>query len=104
MRLQMTIVKIKARIRLNDPRKVPFYSGFMPCFEFFPENPDSKIGGLITLLDRDKFFPGDEASVEITYGFREFLGNELYVGKKFTFSEGTSTPIGEGSVEKILEE
>ncbi|MBN8703797.1 MAG: hypothetical protein J0M08_12085 [Bacteroidetes bacterium] len=96
------MIKIKARIRLyssDKGRKTPFTDGYRPLFNFVEE---MKASGQITLLDRKEFYPNDEAEVEIRFVSKEYLGDDIKVGKKFVFGEGRSN-LGEGVVIEILE-
>ena len=97
---------IKARITLYNIRKVPFGNRFHPLFNFVSE---SKVGGLIVLLDRNEFQPAETAVVEIRFPIdsaedpaSRYLGDDFSVGTQFTFDEGTPVAIGEGVVEEIL--
>jgi translation elongation factor EF-Tu-like GTPase len=93
------MVKIRAHIRLyENGRKTPFYSGYRPLFNF-TEN--MKTSGKIDLIGRDKFHPGDEGEVEITFLNRDYLGIDFKIGKTFLFGEGVD-PLGEGTVKEIL--
>lgn len=93
------MIKIKARIKLyRIGRKTPFVSGYRPLFNFIDE---MKKSGKILLLDREEFFPGDEAEVEIVFLDTQYLGKNFRNGTKFTFGEG-SIPLGEGEVKKII--
>ncbi|MBK8909911.1 MAG: hypothetical protein IPM61_01140 [Chlorobi bacterium] len=92
------MVKIKAKIRLNNKRQTPFRSGYWPTFNFID---NMKTGGRITLIHKDEFFPGEEGIVEITFINDRYLGGEFRVGAKFTFDEGSEV-IGEGIVVQIL--
>lgn len=91
---------IKATIKLYERRSIPFDNGYHPLFNFASE---SKVGGRIHLLDRDEFRPGDTGLVEIWFPVAEYLGDDFSKGKRFTFDEGTSEPIGEGVIEEIME-
>ncbi len=94
------MITIKACIKLyKNGRKSPFYSGYRPVFRFFQETATS---GAIELIDRDRFFPDDEGVVKIRFLYKENLGNDFVVGKKFTFGEGTK-PLGEGIIIEILQ-
>jgi len=92
------MIRILAKIRLDDRRKVPFGSDYRPLFKFHDE---TRTSGAITLLDRELFYPNSEGLVEIEFAEAEFLGQHFGVGSTFTFGESLS-PIGEGVVEKIL--
>lgn len=94
--------KIIASIRLfSGPRKrqTAITSGYRPIFSF--PNATSKTSGQIELLDRKSLTPGDSADVEVTFLFREFLGDQFKVGAHFTFSEG-NTDLGDGIVKRII--
>jgi translation elongation factor EF-Tu-like GTPase len=93
------MVKIKATIKLyKNKRKTPFQSGYKPLFNFIDE---MKTSGKIELTGRDKFYPGEEDLVYITFISEKYLGENFGVGKRFLFGEGTE-PIGEGVVKEIL--
>jgi translation elongation factor EF-Tu-like GTPase len=93
------MVKIKAYIELyKTGRKTPFHSGYRPLFNFQKE---MKTSGEITLIDMNKFSPGDNGIVKINFLNRDFLGDDFKEGKKFVFDEG-GEPLGEGIVTEIL--
>lgn len=93
------MVTIKACIKLfKNGRKSPFFTGYRPVFRFIEETATS---GLIELIDREDFAPDDEGVVKITFGFREYLGNDFGEGKEFTFGEGR-VALGKGTVIEIL--
>ncbi len=90
------MIKVKAQIELyigQNKRKTPFESKYRPLFGF---SEGVKTSGIITLLDRKKFFPGDKAFVEI-----RFLNANCSKGTKFLFYEGTE-PLGEGVIIEVL--
>jgi len=93
------MVKIRARIKLYEKgRKTPFTSGYRPLFNFVES---MKTSGKIDLIDRERFYPGDEGDVEITFIGSDFLGSDFRVGKSFSFGESI-VPLGEGVVKEIL--
>lgn len=93
------MVKIKAYIELySKGRKTPFISGYRPLFSFIKE---IKTSGMITLIDINKFYPGDKGLVEIYFLNKKFLGNDFKEGSKFVFYEGED-PLGEGVVVEIF--
>lgn len=95
------MVRIRATLRLYagaGHRQAPFSSGYRPLFAFLPEMNTS---GQVTLLDRPALAPGEEASVELLFGSRDYLGH-LRVGSRFTFGEGPG-PLGEGEVTQLLD-
>lgn len=88
--------RIKAKIKLYSgigKRKTPFTNGYRPLFDLTEE---SKTSGMITLLDREEFRPGDEGVVEI-----KFLHADCMEGTQFLFFEGKE-PLGEGVVLEVL--
>lgn len=95
------MVNVRAVIKLYRGdlyRKTPFNSGYKPLFNFVN---DMKKSGKITLLNKDKFNPGDEGEVKITFLDNDYLGSDFGDGKKFTFSEGTHI-LGEGRVLEVI--
>jgi translation elongation factor EF-Tu-like GTPase len=79
------MVKVKAIIKLykkEKGRKTPFVSGYRPLFRFIDK---MKTSGQITLIEKEKFCPGDEGEVEIIFLNKEYLGNDFEIGKKFIF-------------------
>ena len=95
------MIRVKAYLSLfkNDMgRETPFISGYRPLFNFTPE---MKVSGQITLLDRDKFYPGDEGVVLIFFLNDEYLGDNFQIGSKFTFCEGRDI-IGMGEVIEVM--
>jgi GTPase len=94
------MITVKAHIKFyENGRKLPFYSGYRPLFRFIEETATS---GSIELIDREKFYPGDEGVVKIKFLFREYLGNDFAEGKKFTFAEALKA-LGEGIIIEILQ-
>ena len=88
--------KIKAKIKLYsgiNKRKTPFTNGYRPLFDVLEE---TQISGMITLLDREEFRPGDEGVVEI-----KFLHANCIKGTQFLFYE-SEEPLGEGVVLEVL--
>ncbi|MGF7076237.1 translation elongation factor EF-Tu-like GTPase [Mucilaginibacter sp. 3215] len=64
------MIKVKASIKLyegENVRKTPFTTGYRPLFNFIT---DVKTSGQISLIKHDKFFPGEQGSVDI-----EFINN-----------------------------
>lgn len=90
------MVRVIAKIKLysgKNKRKTPFKNGYRPLFDVLDE---TKISGMITLLDREEFSPGDEGIVEI-----KFLNADCSDGTRFYFYESIE-PLGEGSVIDVL--
>ena len=97
------MVKVKARLKLYDGKEVrqtPFLTGYRPLFNFIPK---TKASGHIILLDRNSFFPGDEAIVEIKFINSSCLGDSFQKGTKATFDEGRIA-LGEVEILEILKE
>lgn len=95
------MIKVKAKIKLymgKSKRKTPFATGYRPLFQFIEE---MKISGQITLLDQESFIPGEEGVVEISFLYKEYLGQDFKAGKSFKFYEGEE-PLGEGEIIEIL--
>ncbi|HEX8514833.1 MAG TPA: hypothetical protein VF868_01450 [Bacteroidia bacterium] len=95
------MIEVIAKIKVYDTqlgRKTPFNSGYRPLFSFIKS---MKTSGQITLIEGDKFFPGDEGIVKIKFANADYLGNNFRTGVKFTFGEGVQN-IGEGEVIEIL--
>lgn len=90
------MVKVKAKIKLYsgpNKRQTPFTDRYRPLFDVLE---GTKTSGMITLLDRDEFRPGEEGGVEIT-----FLDANCTKGTKFHFFESME-PLGEGTVIDML--
>lgn len=90
------MVRVKAKIKLYsglNKRQTPFSNRYRPLFDVLE---GTKTSGMITLLDREEFSPGDEGVVEIT-----FLNANCYEGTLFHFYESIE-PLGEGTVLEIL--
>ncbi len=91
------MVRILASLYLyagESSRQTPFETGYRPLFDVVE---GVKTSGMITLLDREQFFPGDEGMVEI-----KFIEADCSKGMKFQFSEGRE-PLGEATVIRILQ-
>lgn len=96
------MIKVLATLTLFQgptKREVPFSSGYRPLFKM---EDGENTSGQITLLDREKFKPGETGVVEIKFLFPEFLGKDFRIGKKFQFREGKEI-LGEGDVLEILQ-
>lgn len=94
------MIKIIAKIKLykgGNKRNTPFNTGYRPLFQFID---GMKTSGQITLLNQERFIPGEEGVVEISFLNREYLGQDFRVGKAFKFYEGAE-PLGEGEVTEI---
>ena len=91
------MVRVRANIKLysgQNKRKTPFSNGYRPLFDVLE---GTKTSGMITLLDRETFNPGDEGVVEI-----KFLEANCSEGMRFHFYESVEA-LGEGIVVEILE-
>lgn len=91
------MIRVKAKIKLysgDGKRKTPFSNGYRPLFDLMK---DTKVSGMITLLDRNEFQPGEEGVVEI-----KFLEANCTEGTTFHFYE-SKDPLGEGTVIDILD-
>lgn len=91
------MIRVRAHIKLYagvGKRKTPFTNGYRPLFDVLE---DTKTSGMITLLDRDSFRPGDEGVVEI-----KFINANCDEGTRFYFYESVE-PLGEGVVLELLE-
>lgn len=87
--------KIIANLKLysgNNKRQTAFFDGYRPLFDIKDQGFKT---GMITLLDRKEFLPGDEAQVEI-----RFLNAEIAEGTKIYFYEAVE-PLGECAVIKV---
>ena len=90
------MLKVNAKIILYSgeaKRQTPLKSGYRPLFEISNE---TKVSGLITLLDRAELKPGDEAIVEI-----QFANASCVKGAEFRFYESVEA-LGEASVLEVL--
>ena len=95
------MINVRAIIKLYRGdlyRKTPFINGYKPLFNFVN---DMKKSGRITLVNKDRFSPGEEGEVEIAFIDNNYLGADFGNGKKFTFSEGTHI-LGEGKILEII--
>lgn len=95
------MIKIIAKIKLytgEKKRKTPFVTGYRPLFQFIEE---TKTSGQITLLNQEKFIPGEEGIVEISFLHKEYLGLDFRIGKSFKFYE-SEEPLGEGEIIEVL--
>ena len=90
------MLKIKAKICLykNNGRKTPFKSGYRPLFDI----KNSKYSGMIDLINKKDFFPGEEDIVYIS--FINLI--DLNVDDVLFFSEGLAN-LGEAIVLEILD-
>ncbi|MCP3869803.1 MAG: hypothetical protein GY703_17260 [Gammaproteobacteria bacterium] len=91
------MIRVRAHIKLYigaGKRRTPFTSGYRPLFDVLE---DTKTSGMITLLDRDDFGPGDEGVVEI-----KFINANCEEGTRFHIYESVE-PLGEGFVLELLE-
>ncbi|MBB5440954.1 elongation factor Tu [Pedobacter sp. AK017] len=96
----MVKIIVKATITLYNyekSRKTPFKSGYRPLFSFGSD--EYYTSGQIQLLDRDAFFPGDTADVQISF-LEELLNNSISVGERFYFKE-VKDILGEGIIIEI---
>lgn len=95
------MIIIRAKIKLytgENKRKTSFNTGYRPLFQFVE---DMKTSGQITLLNQEKFIPGEEGVVEISFINKEYLGQDFRVGKSFKFYE-SKEPLGEGEIMEVL--
>ena len=95
------MIKVRAKIKLykgESKRKTPFATGYRPLFEFIPGN---RTSGQITLLDGKGSMPGEEGIVDISFLFREQLGEYFSAGKTVRFYEGQE-PLGEAEILRLL--
>ncbi len=89
--------RVRAKIKLysgQNKRQTPFTNGYRPLFDVLEK---TKTSGMITLLDRQAFNPGDEGIVEI-----KFLEANCSEGTLFYFYESVEA-LGEGVVVEVLE-
>jgi translation elongation factor EF-Tu-like GTPase len=95
----MIMIKIKAKIRLYiNGRITPFANGYRPLFNFIDE---MKTSGMIHLINKNEFCPGEEGVVEISFLDNQYLGTNFGKGTGFTFGEGRE-PLGEGEILEII--
>ncbi len=90
------MITVKAKLKLykgTQKRQIPFQDGYRPAFDIFS---DSLISGMIHLVDREYFYPGDEGVVEI-----KFLYNDIKKNKVYYFYEGEKK-FGEIIINEIL--
>ncbi|WP_157572147.1 hypothetical protein [Hydrogenophaga taeniospiralis] len=89
--------KILARLKLYsgaNKRKTAFVTGYRPLFDIEGYGFTS---GMIALLDRKEFMPGDEGVVEV-----KFLDVGVVEGAKLYFYEAVE-PLGECLVLQVLD-
>lgn len=92
------MITIKAKIKLYSgisKRKTAFTNGYRPLFDLIEQ---TKTSGMIALIDREEFKPGDEGVVDI-----KFLDARCFEGQQFFFYE-SEEPLGEGVVLEILDQ
>jgi hypothetical protein len=80
------MIKIIAELKLyvgKNKRQTPFTSGYRPAFSILE---DTLTSGMINLLDRKEFYPGDQGIVEIK--FIHIETNEIERLKTYYFYEG----------------
>lgn len=96
------MITIKANLHLyRGKRETPFTNGYRPTFDFGME---SLTSGRIRLLgDKENVFPGEIATVEIDFLFKEFLGKKFKVGEIVFFTEGLIV-VGEIEILDIISE
>ena len=91
------MIQVRAILKLYigpGKRKTPFTDGYRPLFDFAEKR---KVSGMIKLLDRTEFRPGEEALVEI-----RFLADDQCIeGEQFRIYEAVE-PLGEGNIIEIL--
>lgn len=90
------MLKIKAKICLyeSNGRKTPFKSGYRPLFDIN----NTKHSGMIDLINKKEFFPGEEDIVFIS--FINLI--DLNVDDVLFFSEGLAN-LGEAIVLEIVD-
>jgi GTPase len=91
------MLSIRAHIELyagKEYRQTPFMNGYRPLFNFVQ---GMKKSGKISLINKDKFNPGEHGLVDIVFLDNSYLGSDFGKGKKFTFGEGPHV-LGEGLV------
>lgn len=89
--------KVLGRLKLysgTNKRKTAFFDGYRPLFDIEGQGLTS---GMITLLDREEFLPGDEGIVEI-----RFLDAGVIDGKTLYFYEAVE-PLGECAVLQVVD-
>ena len=93
------MINVIAEIKLfNAIRKTPFTTGYRPLINFIA---DMKKSGKITLINKEKFSPGEQGLVQISFIDENYLGKDFGKGKNFTFGEGASI-LGEGKIIDIV--
>lgn len=91
---------IKARIKLNESRKGPVYSGYRPAHKI---KNNYLTTGQHQYIGTDKLMPGEETLGTITVISPEHYPQTLTVGQRIEFSEGR-TIVGEALVIDIYNE
>jgi translation elongation factor EF-Tu-like GTPase len=82
-------------------RSTPAFIGYRPQVKFpFSEMQTS---GYQKFLDRDKVYPGETVTAEITIISIDHFKHQIYPGLEFEFREGSKV-IGRGTVQQIFNE
>lgn len=92
------MIRVRAKIKLysgENKRQTSFRNGYRPLFNVLM---GGKTSGMISLLDRQEFKPGEEGVVEI-----KFLQADCSEGTHFQFYESIEA-LGEGSIIEILKD
>lgn len=92
------IIQVTCKISLLKGRKKlsgPIFSGYRPLFYF--KDSSTRLSGMITMLDREKLFPGETAIVKTSFIGGIVRDSYFVPGEKFTFSEALEV-LGEGEI------
>ncbi|MFP9097908.1 hypothetical protein ACLI09_02540 [Flavobacterium sp. RHBU_24] len=95
----MLKIKVKIQSYKDTGRTLPLKSGYRPLFNF---DAQSKKSGLITFIGKESLDIGESGQAYVVFLDNNFLGNNLLLGKKITFDEGTQA-IGDIVISEIYE-
>jgi len=94
------IAELKYNSFEEGGRNIPAYSKYRPHIEF--ENfPEMKTSGQQVFLGKEKVYPGETVTAEITIISSDYFKGKLSIGHKFIFCEGENI-IGSGVIIKFI--
>jgi len=91
--------KLKYLTSEQGGRKTPAHSGYRPQVKF--DFTEMQTSGQQVFLDKEKVYPGEEVTAEITISTPELFKNKLWIGMEYEFREGDRI-IGTGEILKIF--
>jgi len=95
------IARLKYRTTEEGGRRTPAVSGYRPAVKF-PFS-DLLTSGQQIFLDKEKVYPGDTVTAEISIISIDHFKYKLSVGQRFDFREGPNI-IGTGEIIEITNE